>query len=1018
MTIQVTSHQRLGPGQTRVINDITGVNIQPGPDGLTSWNFNNAGTIIVDTSQEYLWIFGLNYDYGSFHNDAAFTNEATGIFRVISRGEGSSVWGVRGSGGWNGDVVNAGLFEVSGLNYAAGIQTYDRTFVLHNQGVMRVTSAGWDAWGVWAVNGGVLVNSGELTVQGVRAIGLMLEKNGSISNSGTIQATATGGEPGIGVAVAHLASTAIRIENTGLIEADIAIQDQSYRYTPSQDARQEVFNSGVIRGRVDLRLGDDELINTGLIEGRVDLGDGVDVYDGTAGRVTDMVSGGRGADRLLGGAHRDVLVGNDGDDELIGGAGDDILASGRGSDRIDGGEGIDAIAFGDLSLGVQLDLQAGTFVGTGAGTVAGVEDAIGSAWSDELRGDAGANALFGDDGDDTLDGRGGDDLLSGGSGADRLSGGDGGDTFVFAAGGGQDVISDFTPGVDRLQIHGYTGWREVRQDGADVLLILSDTDSVRLEGLTVAAFGTSSHVFLSTPAPRIDAPDLGGTMIRSEALRVEVEEATVSGEVLVFRGPSTAVVVGAFFGEQSARFLNEGHIDQAGSPEAADLVGITTTGPDSGVSVINGVTGHLEVRATGGTVSAYGVLGESTSARVDNFGTIEVSADQDAFGITFAKWFLSSATNSGILRVESGDRAVGISAGQWAEVINSGLIEVSGTTSAAGILTTTNTPVVMNSGTIRVEAANGSAIGIEGLFGQVLVDNRGTIEAAIAIRSDFHDDRVDNSGVIIGAVGLGAGDDVLANQGRVSGLVSLGDGADRYEGALSNFAATVDGDAGDDHLLGGQAGDTLKGGQGADFIDGGGGGDVLRGDDGDDQLHGGAGGDTLHGDEGDDRLYGGDGKDILYGGGGKDRLEGGAGDDILVANAGNDILIGGGGTDTAYVVGVSSDHRLIADGDDFILKGRDGSDHLSGVEFVRFENGEVWDLARLFDGMQPGPPSSKDDSEGPLVLPGTGEGPGMDPLPAAELERPGLLLRLEASGADFDPNAGWALTLPLHPDWG
>src|SRR5690606_11449793 len=79
----------------------------------------------------------------------------------------------------------------------------------------------------------------------------------------------------------------------------------------------------------------------------------------------------------------------------------------------------------------------------------------------------------------------------------------------------------------------------------------------------------------------------------------------------------------------------------------------------------------------------------------------------------------------------------------------------------------------------------------------------------------------------------------------------------------------------------------------------------------------------------------------------------------------------------------------------------------------RFENGEVWDLARLYDGMQPGSPSSKGDADGPLVLPGTGEGPDTDLLPAGELERPGLLLRLGPSGADFDPNADWALTLPL-----
>lgn len=1005
MTIEVTGHQRLGPGQTWIINDLIGVNIQPSANPLTSWNFNNAGTIIVDVSMPYI-VVGMNYDFGSFHHDSVFTNEATGIFRVISRTGMNPTFGLAGGhfgSGWNGDLVNAGLFEVTAVGYAAGVHTYDMTFSLQNSGRLRVTSEMAMAVGAWATSGGTYVNTGTVEVQGVHGYGLVLEKHGSVTNSGSIRVVTTGSESGIGVVVRSFEPEVIRIENTGLIDAAIAIQDQSFLYTPIQDSRQEVFNSGTIRGRVDLKFGDDELVNSGLIEGRIDLGAGADVYDGALGETTDQVSGGAGADRLVGGTHRDVLIGNDGDDDLSGGGEDDILAGGRGADRIAGGEGVDTVAFGDLTLGVGVDLQAGTVMGTAAGTITGVENAIGSAWADTLRGDAGANGMFGADGDDILEGRAGDDALSGEGGADELTGGAGADTFVFVASGGHDVITDFTPGADRLHVHGYTSWREVRQDGADVLLILSDTDSIRLEGLTISAFGTGSHAFLSTPPPRIDAPNLGGTVNRSEVLIVKTDEAIVAGEVLVFRGPGTAVLVGTVFVGPGVRFENEGRIDLEGSPVAAALVGIHTTGSDSGVTIVNGLTGHLEVRATGSTVAAYGVLGGSTDARVENYGTIEVSAEDDAFGITRDSWSLSSVVNGGILRVDSGRRAVGISAGQWGEVRNSGLIEVTGAASAAGIATTTYTPLVANSGTIRVEAAAGPAIGIEGAFGQLMVENSGTIEAAIAIQSNIYDDRVDNIGSIIGAVSLGSGADVVANHGRMTGLISLGDGADRYEGALSNHAANVNGEAGDDRLYGGQAGDTLRGGAGIDLIDGG------------------HGGDTLYGGEGNDKLYGGDGADILYGEVGDDLLEGGAGNDVLIANIGNDTLRGGMGTDTVYVSGESMHYRLIADGDDFILKGRDGADRLSGVEFVRFDGGEVWDLARLYDDgreVLPALPGSKDGGDSPLVLPGAGEEPGAGLPPAPELDhRPGLLLRLGPAGDDFDPTGGWSLILPAHSDW-
>ena len=999
MTIQVTSNQRLGPGQTLLVNDLIGVNIQPsGPS--TSWNFNNAGTILVDVNMPYI-VVGMNFDFGSFHHDAVFTNEATGIFRVISRNGTNPAFGLAGGhygSGWNGDLVNAGLFEVTAVGYAAGVFTFDMTFSLVNSGLMRVTSANDFAIGAWATNGGSYLNTGSIEVEGLRAYGLVLEKFGTITNGGDIRVRTTGPDLGIGLVVRSFELQVIRIENSGLIDADIAILDQSFLYSPIQNARQEVFNSGIIRGWVDLRHGDDELVNAGLVDGRIDLGAGNDLFDGSSGSTTDIVSGGSGADRLIGGAQRDVLVGNDGDDQLTGGGGDDILAGGRGVDRIEGGQGLDTVVFADLSLGVQLDLLAGISIGTAAGTISGVENAIGSAWADALRGDDGSNMLFGADGDDSLEGGAGADLLAGEGGNDLLTGGGGADTFVFVAGGRNDVISDFAPGVDRLQIHGYTGWREMRQDGADVLLILSDTDSIRLSALTVAAFGTGSHAFLSTPGPQIDAPALGGSVTRTESLRVSVDEATVAGEVLVFRGASTAIAVGSIFGQGRVRFQNEGRIDQAGSPSGASLVGVSLMGADSGPTFVNGLNGNLEVRATGSTVAAYGILGGATSARAENHGTILVSGDADAFGMTNDSWSLVWAINAGILTVDSGRRGVGISAGQWATVGNSGLIEVSGTTSAVGIVTTTHTPTVMNSGVIRVMTDAGTAIGIDGLFGQLLVDNSGIIEAAIAIRATFYNDRVDNTGTIIGAVSLAAGDDLVVNHGRISGLVTLGDGTDRYEGALSNHASMVNGEAGDDHLFGGRGSDALSGGAGAD------------------NLHGDGGGDTLDGGDGADRLYGDDGNDILYGGAGNDVLEGGAGDDVLIANAGNDSIRGGTGTDWLYVPGGSGEYRLLANGDDFILKGRDGSDRLTGVEFVRFDSGEVWDLVRLYgDGREvlPAPMMSKDAADRPLVLPG--EGP-FDPM-VSEAPHSGPQRKFDDFDRCPDSGVGSGPTLLPQFDW-
>jgi len=178
----------------------------------------------------------------------------------------------------------------------------------------------------------------------------------------------------------------------------------------------------------------------------------------------NLIEGYGGADRLDGGDGDDTLDGGTGADLLIGGAGNDLLAGGDGADLLDGGAGNDT-----LSAGAGTDLLLG---GAGADALQGGDDA------DRLYGGAGADALAGDAGDDWLDGGAADDRLSGGTGTDVLLGGAGADTltggagydlltggpgadhFVFApcdsgsAGLAPDLITDFTPGEDLIDLSG------------------------------------------------------------------------------------------------------------------------------------------------------------------------------------------------------------------------------------------------------------------------------------------------------------------------------------------------------------------------------------------------------------------------------------------------------------------------------------------------------------------------------------------------------------------------------------
>ncbi|RZJ42089.1 MAG: hypothetical protein EON87_15380 [Brevundimonas sp.] len=132
------------------------------------------------------------------------------------------------------------------------------------------------------------------------------------------------------------------------------------------------------------------------------------------------------------------------------------------------------------------------------------------------------------------------------------------------------------------------------------------------------------------------------------------------------------------------------------------------------------------------------------------------------------------------------------------------------------------------------------------------------------------------------------------------------------------------------------------------------------------------GGLSIQGDLTDNLIIGTTFADMLGGAGGHDVLDGGVGDDILRGGSGNDTLRGGEGIDIVEVSGDYGDHVLLRDGDDFILKTMDDRDRLIGVEFVRFADGRMLDLLRMYadDGplVLPMPPH-KDTME-PLVLPG------------------------------------------------
>ncbi|WP_312996590.1 retention module-containing protein [Pseudomonas sp.] len=170
----------------------------------------------------------------------------------------------------------------------------------------------------------------------------------------------------------------------------------------------------------------------------------------------DVLVAGSGNNVINAGDGNDVLSAGSGNNEMHGGAGNDLLYSGAGNDLLDGGTGSDTASYAHATAAVTVNLDllgAQNTLGAGTDTLTGIENLLGSNFNDSLTGDANNNVINGGLGNDFLNGGAGDDLLIGGMGNNTLTGGAGADTFQWLKGNsGHDLITDFTPGTDKLDL--------------------------------------------------------------------------------------------------------------------------------------------------------------------------------------------------------------------------------------------------------------------------------------------------------------------------------------------------------------------------------------------------------------------------------------------------------------------------------------------------------------------------------------------------------------------------------------
>ncbi len=226
------------------------------------------------------------------------------------------------------------------------------------------------------------------------------------------------------------------------------------------------------------------------------------------GSFEDVV-GTDGNDVLIGNAEANHLVGGSGDDRIEGRAGDDTLEGGLGNDTMDGGAGNDLYVFGTGQLGVDMVTEAanldsdtldfGSFGGAinvNLGVTA--SQSFGPNLSLALSDPAGIENVVGTSFSDSITGNARDNIIEGGPGDDVMAGAAGSDTYRFAGAG----------------------------LGADQIIEAANADS---DTLDFSAFDEPLNLDLGSTAPQIfgvgtvdvNAPPAGLDLTLSDPLGIE-----------------------------------------------------------------------------------------------------------------------------------------------------------------------------------------------------------------------------------------------------------------------------------------------------------------------------------------------------------------------------------------------------------------------------------------------------------------------------------------------------------------
>ena len=429
----------------------------------------------------------------------------------------------------------------------------------------------------------------------------------------------------------------------------------------------------------------------------------------------------------------------------------------------------------------------------------------GGSSSDTIYGIGGNDLILGNDGNDKLYGDVGADTINGGTGNDTLSGGAGNDVFIYALNSGNDVITDYTAGQNKISITG-AKISKTSVSGSDVILTVG-SGNIKIKN------GKGKKLSLYNNSSSLTTTVIGGskTITVNNSTKSPV---TVSADVTTIDATkrSTAVKI-------------------TGNTKANTIKG------GSGKDTIYGGNGNDSILGNSGNDKLYGDVGNDTLNGGKGNDTLTGGTGKDVF------FFASSEGNDIITDYSStqGD-----------------LIRL-GTSSMSTSMSGNNVILKVSTGKITVNNAKSQQVSVIGSTGKsTVIGGATTLNVTNSTKSPV------TAVSIIKVIDASKPTTAVKLTGNsLANTIKGGSAVDTVYGGAGNDS--ILGNNGNDKLFGDNGNDTLRGGVGNDSVSGDADADKLYGDNGADTLNGGKGNDTLTGGNGNDVFVyaNGDGNDVI-----------------------------------------------------------------------------------------------------------------------------------------------------------